>query len=458
MKFHHVWGAFSRRSNAVLASCFYDNSVFLAAIGLVLGCTLPVGALAADLTLESAVAQAQAYDPWLDANRHRESSAVFRFQGAAELPDPKISLGLLSLPTDTFDLNQEAMTQLNVGLSQRFPRGSILGLSQKKMEQNAQLQPVLRQERQAQTRLTVTKLWLVALKAQLSIELITENRRYFEQLRDIATSNYSYLLGGTRQQDLIQADVELTQLDDRTTELERMEQVALAQLMVLMTPVGEAARAFDAVAGELPVVTLDREIGSAPDDVIQALSVHPAVMARVRAIEIANTDTDLAKQMFKPEWAVNTSYGVRGNDAMGRNRADLISVGVSVDLPLFSSRRQTSELKAAYSDLEAVKSERLLVLRELSTRYESLTADLKALDKRRVLYTDSLLPGLSRSADAATNAYGVDNGRFSDVVQARIKALNAKLTALSLDIERQQTLANMNYLLTQFEAVTEQQP
>ena len=44
------------------------------------------------------------------------------------LPDPKLRLGAVNVPVDTFDLEQEQMTQLKIGVQQNFPRGNSLAL------------------------------------------------------------------------------------------------------------------------------------------------------------------------------------------------------------------------------------------------------------------------------------------------------------------------------------------
>jgi len=42
------------------------------------------------------------------------------------LPDPKFKLGLLNVPTDSYDLDQENMTQKKIGFVQMFPKGNSL--------------------------------------------------------------------------------------------------------------------------------------------------------------------------------------------------------------------------------------------------------------------------------------------------------------------------------------------
>ena len=50
---------------------------------------------------------------------------------------------------------------------------------------------------------------------------------------------------------------------------------------------------------------------------------------------------------------------------MGNSRADLFSVGVTFDLPLFTDNRQDMTVKSAISATEAVKTEKILLLRQL---------------------------------------------------------------------------------------------
>ena len=45
---------------------------------------------------------------------------------AGQLTDPKLMLATKNVPVDTFDLSQEPMTQVQVGLQQAFPRGHSL--------------------------------------------------------------------------------------------------------------------------------------------------------------------------------------------------------------------------------------------------------------------------------------------------------------------------------------------
>ncbi len=394
------------------------------------------------ITLEQAVARALEQDPWITASSQRQAAALALSNGAAILPDPKFNLGLMSLPTNSFNYNQEAMTQLQVGVSQLLPRGDSLDLQSQKLRQQSHLMPIQREQRRAQVRLTVTQLWIEALQASYSIKLINDNRVLFEQLADIVESSYSSTFGRTRQQDIVRAELELDQLDDRLAQLRQQKVRAEQKLNEWIQPNNPRSLKLNQA---LPY--FDLPLPMTPQQLHQTLSLHPSVRLADQQIVVANTDIKLAEQKYKPEWMVNASYGFRGNDNMGNDRSDLFSIGVSVDVPIFSSKRQDATVQAETYEMESIRTERLLSIRALSARYQTLNAEISQLDERLSLYRDRLLPGLSVSAEAAINAYTADDGSFSEVVQARISELNAKLAELNIRIERNKKVAELDYLL-----------
>ncbi len=143
------------------------------------------------LTLEAATHQAITNAPWLNGSRHRQETLNAESVSTASLPDPRVSLSAGNFPVNTFDSNQEAMTQLSVGISQLFPRGNSLALSSQQKRDLAEQEPFLRQDRTAKVRAIVTRLWLEAFKAQESIRLIEQDRSLFEQLSALEAASRS---------------------------------------------------------------------------------------------------------------------------------------------------------------------------------------------------------------------------------------------------------------------------
>ena len=414
------------------------------------------------LSFEQAIKVAQKNDPWLKGNRHQQSAIESSSIAANTLPDPKISVGLASLPTNGFDFNQEGMTQLKVGISQVIPRGDTLEITSRQLKIKSQGYPFQRENREAQVAVTVGQLWLDAYRVQESVALIERDRSLFLQLADVAEASYSAALGRTRQADIIRAQLELTRLDERLDVLAQEKNKFEGKLSQWLTDYlsgldNDALLANLALhdmnmGTQIPQLELQypelvyAEKWRKPEQLVAYFIQHPAVVALDKRIEATKTGIALAKEKYKPEWGVNAGYGYRGDDPTGSSRADLLSVGVTFDLPLFTENKQDQEVKSAISQTESIKTEKLLLLRQLLSNYANTKGRLLRLNDQQKLYREKLLPQMYEQADASLTAYTNDDGDFAEVVRARIAVLNAEIKILTIDVEQQKLLLELNYL------------
>jgi len=401
------------------------------------------------LTMENAIALAVARDPWMTGSEHRQQALTDEAVASGSLPDPILSLTAGNFPVDTFDINQEPMTQVGVGISQMFPRGDSLELGRQQKQQLSAREPLLRVDRRAKVGAVVADLWLQAYRAQESISLIENNRALFGYLADAARSSYSTALGRARQQDLIRAQLELTRLKDRLTEFNLQREAAQRQLSEWVG--AEAALPLARRLPDNPAAIPMQTLGAALTDEQRAYELlrgHPALLAFDKRIEARSTAVDLARQQYKPEWGVTAQYGYRDDDTAGRDRADLMTLGVSVDLPLFTDNRQDRTYSAAVARAEALKTDKQLLARQMVARLQSDISRLQLLNERNQLYRQELLPQMAEQAGAALTAYNNDDGDFAEAVRARIAELDAQLEALSLAVERQKVVARIKYLVT----------
>lgn len=385
------------------------------------------------LTLEKAISEAVTTDPWQANNRFNQRAIEAKSIAAGTMVDPKVSVGLNNLGLDHLDFNQQDMTQLKIGVSQQLPRGDSRSIAKKQLHLQSLQYPMQRLNRKGLVSVATAKYWLNVYKAQQSIALIERNRALFEQLADVAQSSYSNALGKTRQQDIVRAELELTRLNNRLLGLKQKQLMSWHEL------------------GQW----LDVNAYSRPTDKMQPLELkthlmpdfnhHPAFKALLQKTKAQQQGILLAKQQYKPQWSVNAGYGYRGENTLGQGRSDLFSVGVSLDIPLFTDKRQDKQLEAAQAQYEAVKTEKLLLLRQFRSRFHTAMALFSQLTERQSLYEDKLLPQLNEQAEAALTAYTNDDGDFAEVVRARIDQLNAQIELLDIAVERQKTIAKLNY-------------
>lgn len=415
--------------------------IYIKLVASVMAITIFPTASAESLSLNQAVFQAIESDGWLKSSELKESA--FRDESISHqtLPDPVISVGVANLPTASWEFDREDMTQFKVGVSQRFPRGDSRKVKARKSQLMADVNPYQRLERKAQLTRTVSHLWLDSFLAKRSIELIESDRDLFEQLVDVTTARYQSALGKARQQDVVRAQLELTKLEDRLTRL-HMQYDTSRQLLAQWLP---------AQSHHMPLaMALPKSLSPAPMPIAvleQSVSKHPQLRITDKQIGIQQADIDLAKQDYQPSWALNASYGYRENGPTGVARSDFLSVGVSFDLPVFTSNRQAKTVSAASSRKQALAIDYQLLQKKLVSQALKTQSELARLAERSSLYQDKLLKQAHEQAEASLSAYTNDDGDFADVMRAYIAELNSKIEALEIEIKEQKSLATMNYLL-----------
>ncbi len=418
---------------------------FTLAAWLLLSLSLSLPVQADMLGFSQAIEQAQQNDNWLERSRLQEQALRERAISAGQLPDPKLRLALANLPTDSFDFNQENMTQLQFGVSQQFPRGDSLQLRQRQTQQRADSGPLARAQRQATVTRQVASLWLNIYSQQAKIRLTEQNRALFEQLLEVAEANYRN--GRSERHDLLKAELELTRLEDRVTRLRQQREQLRGQLALWLP----SDLAGQLMPNERPQI-LRAEPTVTPAH--HALVDHPAVQLIDQQISVAQTAVKLADQAYKPAWNLSAQYGYRDEMDTGRDRADFASVAVSFDLPLFPEKRQDPQRRAAVHDVQALREARELALRKLHSEWRTAEASLKQIDARLAL-SDQLLTRFDGQRRAAMQAYANGTADFTEVMQAAIGELNTRLQRVQLHTEHQQNLLTIHYLLSPRQLIPE---
>jgi len=415
--------------------------------------------------LTDLIAKAIQRDEWMDANQLLVSSLEAESIKSGELDNPKLSLGLANMPLNSLDFNQEAMTQLKFSVSQMLPRGDSLSLKKETWQRKSKAAQVKQYQRAAQIEREVSLTWLALFEAKQSIALIEANRGLFEQLLEVSQASYSSALGRTSQGDIIKAELELIRLEDRLASLALIEQAKYAQLSHWLGDLESWPE-----PNSLPQVNLKQarfypadpvhfdnkghldEKAQKPNHSItdQTLSKqfvqHPNLIELDEKAQLAQVSMLLAKQAYQPQWGLNASYGYRDDAENGMSRSDFLSLGVTLDMPIFSKTAQDAGVKSKQLALNAIAFEQALALKQMLAKYRVIQSKVAKLSQRHHLYQTSLIPQLKQQEDILLAAYKSNEGPFSDVIKARIESLNAKIQALVISVALQKQKVEFNYL------------
>jgi outer membrane protein TolC len=394
------------------------------------------------LSLAEAERLAVANEPGFTAQLVR--AQAFREQAVADrqLPDPALVVGALNVPTNNFSLKSEPMTQLRLGLRQKFPRGDSRRIRQGIALATADEMVSNAATRHLWVKREVRFAWFDVAYWEAARKIVDADRPLFVQLRDVTASLYE--VGRKDLQDVVRSELELQRLEDRLTlireriENSRAELSRWVGLEAAYRPVGNNEAEW--------VLHLAKNHNS--EDFVSDLIEHPLIAAMDDRVRQQNQRVELARQNYKPNWAIDLAYGDRRAVLTDRSVAsDVWSAWLTVDLPLFRGKRQDRTLEASRRHYQAAMNDRLEKLRALLSTLDAARARWNRLDERRQLFVDLILPKAGEQAEAALLSYESDTGDFTEVMRARIFALDAHLDYEQILSELMKSLAMLRYLI-----------
>ena len=383
------------------------------------------------LTLQEAVGIAiKGDDPALERFDLRAAASEDIAIADAQLADPRFSIAAQNLPIDNFDFNAQAMTQLRLGVRQDLPRGKTLRLKGEKRKAEAQGLRAGRETEREEIALDVRLAWLDLHLAERELEITHRVKHEVNDLIDSLAESFAQ--GRMTGQNVLRAELELALLDDRITELEQRADSARVKLYRY---IGDNAtrplpKNLPDYASLAPLVTLQDRLAS-----------HPRIARLNAQIDAQQFNVAIAKEAYKPAWALEGGYGVRGGD-----RTDFATIGVSVSVPIFPGQRQDRRLSAARKTQNAIELDRAKLLLELRRELAQAYADWTRYNNRIKLYDDAILMRASETVNASISAYGGGQSDFPELIRSQLAELDVEASRLRLSVARAKTHARIIYL------------
>ncbi len=383
----------------------------------------------AALTLAEAERLALERAPWYQHHRTSVSAAAERVEYEGRLPDPQLTLGVVNVPTTTYDLRSEDMTMTNVGVRQQFPPGDTLKLRSRRAQQELTREEArLEMERRNLLR-QVRNTWLELYYLDNSLKLLDDSRLVQARLVEDAEARYRAAASG--QPEVLSMRQMLARVDERIAMLRAQRARAQAQLSRW---IGTDASA-QPLPGALPSL--------APAEPAFSVERHPEWLAARAGIEAARAEVEIARQEYKPGFMVDVSYGLRRARPDGAERADLFSALVTMDLPIFRAKRQDRRLAEKQTLETSARYEAEDKRRELDASYRAARAERDALAQRVEIFERRLLPDAELEASLTVAGFARDQ---SERRAARLKALETRLELTRLRVDFARSQAELLYL------------
>ena len=411
--------------------------VIVAATALAMAVTAQEPIEPAELTVELAVDAAERDNPGLAEMRSRYRAMAEIPSQVGTLPDPVLSLGALNLPLDTFNRDQEAMTQMQIGFSQVFPFPGKLGLREEAAGFEAQAAYFSVDEMRLQLINRVVNKWWQVYYLDRAIDTIDSNHLLLEQFIKIARTKYE--IGTGLQQDVLLAQLELSKLIDQAIQVESLRRNQVIRLNVLMDRAPQSVVLLpESVSVVLPEIL-------AEDELYRLAEVaRPLLKNLEQTVEAANSRLDLARRDYYPDFSVGVTYGNRaGRNApfVGGSRSDFLSFMVGVKIPLYIGRKQSRAVSQRSSEVQkqryALRDEKNQVKADIS----SAVTDYRRAQAQLSLFEDGIVPQARQTVQSMLAGYQVSEVDFLNLVRSQVTLFNYELQYWKALTEAKQALS-----------------
>lgn len=361
----------------------------------------------AELPLDVLVAEVQARNPSVQAASAAWQAAAERYPQVVSLDDPMFNY-MISPSGVGMDNGGGWMVQASQQVpwpGKRALRGSVAVAEADVMQGDI-----------GDTRLRLSEAARIAFfdyyLAWRQAEVNESTRQLVGQLREIAANKYQ--VGQVTQQDVLQADVELADLETRNAELSRDQQVSTARINTLLH------RAADFPLPPPPTeVPLPDGLPAADDLQRAAVRSRPDLYAQLARIRTEEANLALACKDYYPDVNLVARYdGFMPEDMRSQ-------VGMDINVPIRYARRDAAVREASnrIAQRRAEYQDRLD-----QVRYEVQAAFTRVVQAAQIvrLYRDKTLPASENNLEAAQANYTTGNLDFLRLLDAERQLNNQR--------------------------------
>ena len=395
------------------------------------------------LTIEQAVAEVRLSNPGLAAVVARAEGLGYVIAQSNALPDAKLILNAMNLPVDSFSLKQEAMTQIQIGISQQLPYPGKLALRSEVAELIAGSAHYAAEEMRLKLVRDVKLLWWNIFYLDRALDVTQQNQSLLRQLVEVAQTKYK--VGQGLQQDVLLAQLELSKLLDEDIKLIELRRVQVIRLNTLLDRPSQALIQLADADESLPKLINEDEL------LRMALKNRPALMAAGVNVQAAQVRKSLANEDYKPDFTVSAIYGRRdGVNPNGNDRADFASILLNMNLPLWTENKQDKLVDQRNSEWQQMRyhfADEENAIRETVSRY--VAGYQRTVDQVK-LYRTGIIPQAKQTVASMMSGYQVNKVDFLNLVRAQVTLFN---------YEKQYwlSLSQANQMLSQLVAAVSQE-
>jgi outer membrane protein TolC len=369
-------------------------------------------------------------NPEVQMARRMVEARGARVPQAGALPDPMLMYGVMNegRPVPFQTLGTAEFSEVYVGISQDIPYPGKRGLREKVAREEASAAEWAYEAARRRVASEVAQAYYDLYAVHAALAIVERSFQLLDQLVKVARARYA--VGQATQQDVLDAGVELSRLEERRSLLVQRRGVLEAGLSRLLDRAGPSALGRPAAVAKTPLaLSLEEALARAQES--------PVLKERESLIEAGGRKVDLARRERLPDLGFSFVYHNRGG------LDPYWTFGGTLTLPVYGGRKQNKAVEEAAADFGGARS--ALDAARAMVRYEVTDAHLMASTADRLLrlYDEGILKQARLSLDSALAQYQVGKVDFLTLITSWRRLLDHDLTYHEQLAEHEKAVARL---------------
>lgn len=378
-------------------------------------------------------------NPEIHAARKRMEAAAHQVPVAASLQDPMFNVTAQPQPVQTAAGQQD----LILSASQKVPWFGKLDTKAAAAEAETNMARAQLAAAELATIERVKRAYYELYFIQQAIRVTESEQRLLGEIRDVANARYKS--GQASQQDVLRAELEISNIERQLIQLRQQLESGQARLArVLHIAPQTRVLAVEEIRSEQIPYDLDWLQR-------QAVAARPELHAQLAAIDRDQQQVELARLDYKPD----VTLGMSWIDVSGAgispvaNGQDAFWLTAGINVPIYRKRLNSAVRSAeakAVSTAREYDSLRDATLEEVT----DLFAQAQSQQAMLVLFQEDILPKAQQTLTVSSQAYNVGQVDFLTLIENWQDLLRYEIAYRRLEATLRQTLAELERVVGGF--------
>ena len=387
--------------------------------------------------LEGLVEELLEYNPQLQSLVAKiDASRAFIPQASAP-DDPRLSFEAGNIPVGDPSLSRTPMTGMQIYLRQKVPFPGKLGLK-KKIAESREAQAV--EEHLERLNQLVAEFKEAVYDYSYTTNAADISRKTISRLKALTkTLEAKYAVGEVPQQDILKTKVELSKMQERLIQQDKMADILRSRITTLLNR--PAKTPLEVVVSEDTLT--DFPYGLEELRNVAQHSRHWLNKAD-KIIDEAEYRHKLAKKELLPDFDFSAGYRIRSNAIEGPVLGeDFFSAGVSINIPIWTTRKQGKKVEQTRYLITAAKKEKEALEQEINYQVEKLFFEVAQRKEQYELYRSRIVPESEAALVSSRRSYEANEVDYLNVITNELNLFQVQLLMHHYYFEHEKKIAEL---------------